>query len=309
MAAFFGNIWENILTFFKMIFAAFADIRFVDILDIALVSFIIYKALRFFRETRAKPLIKGILLLFFIWLIALWWDMVSMKWLMSKVFDYAIIAVAIVFQPELRRALERMGGSKIGLFGRGGSLGEEDTLRLIETVSSAAQTMQQQKVGALIVFERSTPLGEIIATGTVVDAAPTEPLICNIFYPKSPLHDGAMIIRGNRVHAAGCILPLTAGTDLSRQLGTRHRAAVGMSENSDAAVLVVSEETGAISIAENGTLTQNYSGPGLRAALRSLLVEEEEIKNTGIIAKVKRFFARKKDGRRGEESPDGAGSE
>ncbi len=300
MAAFFQTLGERISVFFSVIFSAFAGIRFADILDIAILAFVVYKALEFFRETRAKPLIKGIIILAFFWVIATWWNMVSVKWLMAKIFDYAIIAIAIIFQPELRRALERMGRSNLGLFDRSGSNAEEID-ECINRVSAAAVNMQERKIGALIVFERNTPLGEIIDTGTVVNAEVATPLIGNIFFPNSPLHDGAMIIRGNRIYAAGCILPLTAREDLSEQLGTRHRAAVGMSENSDAVVLVVSEETGTISIAEGGTLTRDFNGTTLRGALKALLYEQEETKNTGIISKFRGFITRLREKRKPKE--------
>lgn len=287
MAAFFQELGQGFYTFFNVVLAAISGIRPPDILDIAVVSYVIFKAIELFRETRAKQLIKGIIILSLVWVIALWWDLVTIKWLLIKVFDYAIIAIAIIFQPELRRALERMGRSKFSVFGRNSDSGREELLMCIDAVSKAAQSMQEQKIGAMIVFERTTPLGEIINTGTVIDAQVTMPLVDNIFYPKSPLHDGAMIIRDGRVYAAGCILPLTARADLSHQLGTRHRAAVGMSENSDAAVLVVSEETGNISIAENGTLTRDYNAITLREALKALLLESEENKNKSYLAAIK----------------------
>ncbi len=284
MADFFAGLGGGIYTVFNMVWAALSGIRFADILDIAVVAYVIYKCIQLFRETRAKQLIRGIIILFFVWVFAIWWDLVSIKWLLIKVFDYAIIGVAIIFQPELRRALERMGRSQFGIFGRGSDRNREETLKCIDAVSKATQNMQEQKVGALIVFERTTPLGEIINTGTVLDAEATMPLIDNVFFPKSPLHDGAVIIRENRVHAAGCILPLTSRADLSHHLGTRHRAAVGMSENSDAVVLVVSEETGNISIAENGNLTRDYTAITLREALKTLLLDEEENNNKGLFS-------------------------
>lgn len=286
MADFFAGLGEGIYTIFNMVVAALSGIRAADILDIAVVSYVVYKGIELFRETRAKQLIRGIIILFLVWVIAIWWDLVTIKWLLIKVLDYAIIAFALIFQPEIRRALERVGRSNFSILGRGNDRNREETLKCIDAVSKAAQNMQEQKIGALIVFERTTPLGEIINTGTVLDAEATMPLIDNVFFPKSPLHDGAMIIRENRVHAAGCILPLTARADLSHQLGTRHRAAVGMSENSDAVVLVVSEETGNISIAENGNLTRNYTAITLREALKSFLLSDEDNDKKGFFTNV-----------------------
>lgn len=287
MAGFFSELGQNIYTVFNMIIAAFAGVRLADILDIAVVAYVIYKAIQLFRETRALVLIKGIIILFIVWVLAFWWDLVSIKWLLVKVFDYAIIAFAIIFQPELRNALEHVGRSRFEIFGREAETDRTAALGCLSEVCKAAQSMQEQKIGALIVFERTTPLGDIAGTGTVVDAAITSSLVGNIFFPKSPLHDGGMIIRNSRVYAAGCILPLTKRADLSQHLGTRHRAAVGMSENSDAVVVVVSEETGNISIAVNGELTGNYNGATLYAALVSYLIPDKDTENRGYLKNIK----------------------
>lgn len=187
----------------------------------------------------------------------------------------------IVFQPEIRRALEQLGRGSVGkrrwLFGV--STDEEILLqqirRGVNAVVDAAAVLQKQKTGALIVFERSTKLGDIIDTGTVVQAIPSSPIICNIFFNKAPLHDGAMIVRDGMVHAAGCILPLTKSDKVSIELGTRHRAAIGMSENSDAVIVVVSEETGQISIAVNGILTRNYTRETLKSELEGLILPND----------------------------------
>ncbi len=282
MAEFFSNAWELTMGFFKQLLLAFADFRIRDAIDILIVAFVIYKAIGFFKETRAKVLIKGLLLLLGIWFVAQWFDLISIKWLLMKFFDYAIIAVAIIFQPELRHALERVGHSKLGNLGVVQNTADTEAVKKsVDEVCKACATMQEQKIGALIVFERSTPLGEVTETGTTVDAAVSQELVGNIFYPKSPLHDGGMIIRDCRVAAAGCILPLTANNELSKELGTRHRAAVGMSESSDAVVVVVSEETGVISVCINGTITRNFNQINLRERLYKELitVEDEGKKN------------------------------
>lgn len=291
MAEFFSNAWDLTSGFFKQLLMAFSDIRLRDIIDILIVAFVIYKAIGFFKETRAKILIKGLLLLLGIWFIAQWLDLISIKWLLVKFFDYAIIAVAIIFQPELRHALERVGHSKIGNLGvvQNGADSEVIT-KSIDEVCKACATMQEQKIGALIVFERSTPLGDVSATGTLVDAAVSQELVGNIFYPKSPLHDGGMIIREQRVASAGCILPLTSNNELSKELGTRHRAAVGMSETSDAVVVVVSEETGVISVCVNGVITRNYNQMSLRERLYKELIPVENESKMNFFAK---FFSKK----------------
>ncbi|HHW46223.1 MAG TPA: TIGR00159 family protein [Clostridiales bacterium] len=276
MSGFFVEVFDFLYTIGNEIIAVIKNIRLFDVLDILIIAFVIYKGIELIRETRAQQLLKGIIVLFVVWLLAQWLDMKSLKWLMVKVVDSAIIAIAIIFQPELRRALEHVGRSNFGSLALGQSAEElrEVWLRCIDSICRACQTMQEQKIGALIVIERATLLGEIIDTGTVVDAAASASLISNIFFPKSPLHDGAMIIRAGKVYAAGCILPLTSHTELSRELGTRHRAAIGMSENSDAIVVVVSEETGIISVAENGKLTRDYNTITLRERLKDSLIQD-----------------------------------
>lgn len=277
------TVWNSIYSFFYTLFnqviAAFHDFRVVDILDILAIAFLIYKSIELLRETRAKQLVKGLFVLLLVWLMARWFDLVSLNWLLTKVLDYALIALAIIFQPELRRALEKVGRSSFGkLFGIASNNNNSEVLQCIDAVCRAATYMQEQKCGALMVIERQTQLGDIVNTGTVIDSKASSDLICNVFYPKSPLHDGAMIIRDGRLLAAGCILPLTANTNLSNQLGTRHRAAIGMSENSDALVVVVSEETGNISIALNGGITRDYNGLTLRETLIRNLVDEQNSK-------------------------------
>lgn len=265
---------NGIYSVWNQIVYAVSSIRIpFDIIDILAIAFIIYKAIGFLRESRAGQLVKGIVILLVVYAIADWWELAILKWTLSNVMGSAIIALAVIFQPELRRILERVGHTN---FRKGQFLdGEESVVeRCIDSVSRAIGIMQDKKIGALIVFERKTQLGEIIDTGTMVDAYTTSAVINNIFFPNSPLHDGAMIIRDGRVYAAGCILPLTQREDISLQLGTRHRAAIGMTENSDAVVLVVSEETGIISLVSNGQITRNYSPASACAELKRIIFEE-----------------------------------
>lgn len=265
----------NVLyTLWNQILYALSNVRVFDIIDIAVIAWIIYKAIGFLRETRAGQLVKGLSVLIIIYLIAIWFKLAVLRWLLSAVMDSAIIAIAVIFQPEIRRALERVGQVRLG---RTHMLDndEERITECIEQICKAAGNMQESKTGALIVFERKTQLGEIINTGTVVDAVPSAELVGNIFFTKSPLHDGAMIVRDGKIYAAGCILPLTQSNVFSSQLGTRHRAAIGMTENSDAVVLVVSEETGIISLVMNGQITRNYTGVSACAELKRLLVEND----------------------------------
>ena len=232
------------------------------------------------RETRAEQLVKGIFLLLGVWLVANVLQLRMMQSILNYFFNFSVIALLIVFQPEVRRALEQMGRSNLGRNLGLLSSKEEEALeaqkrKCIVAVSDAAASLQKSRTGALMVFERQTKLGDIIDTGTVVDAIPSPPIIGNIFFNKAPLHDGAMVLRDGMVYAAGCILPLTKSDNVSIDLGTRHRAAIGMSENSDAVVVVVSEETGQISIACNGVLTRNYTRDTLKAALEGFLLKEE----------------------------------
>ena len=263
-----------------------------DAIDIILLAVIIYAVVKLVRETRAGQLVKGIIILAVLWFIATRLKLLAMTSFFSYVFQFTWIALLIVFQPEIRNALERMGRSSMGQRLRmATSLSDYSDLdeyrrRAINAVVGAAQEFQQKKVGALIVFERETRLGDIIDTGTIVNADPSVELIGNIFFNKAPLHDGAMIIRNGSIYAAGCILPLThAG--VASELGTRHRAAIGMSEDSDAVVVVVSEETGQISIAVNGVLTRDYVRETLSGRLEELLLtpQKPETKKRGRRAK------------------------
>ena len=252
-----------------------------DALDVLLVSFIIYNGIKLIRETRAEQLVKGIIILMGVYVASVVIHLNMMKTLLDYFFNFTIIALLVIFQPEIRRALEQIGRSKIGskYWFQISSEEAEKVLqqkrKCINAVVEAAGKFQKSKTGALMVFEMQTKLGDIIDTGTIVNAEPSVPIIGNIFWNKAPLHDGAMVIRDGMIYAAGCILPLTKSDKVSIDLGTRHRAAIGMSENSDAIVVVVSEETCQISIAVNGVLTRNYTRETLQSALEALLLPEE----------------------------------
>lgn len=253
-----------------------------DALDVAIVTLLLYSAIKLVRETRAGQLIKGIILLVVLFLISSQFDLLMLNAILRAFLSSGIVIVVILFQPEIRKALEQVGHSKVAksLASAVGVKDKEEgkaaTRKAIEGVVDATQILQQLRMGALIVFERQTKLGEIVSTGTVVEAAPSAQLIANIFFNKAPLHDGGMIIREGQVYAAGCILPLTSNENVSAELGTRHRAALGMSENSDAVVVVVSEETGQISIAMAGKLTRNYNRVTLREVLERELIGSPE---------------------------------
>lgn len=285
-----GSLWNAIYSFWNYIVYAVSNLRIpLDIIDILVMAFIIYKAIEFLRDTRAGQLVKGIIMLVIIYFVADWLELATIVWLLKTIVNSVIIVAAVIFQPELRRILEKVG--RTGLKASQLLDGKQDEMvSAIDDVTRAAGMMQDQKIGALVVFEGKTQLGEIINTGTVIDAKTSVSMINNIFFPKSPLHDGAVIIRDGRVYAAGCILPLTQRDDISSQLGTRHRAAIGMTENSDAVVLVVSEETGIISIISNGQITRNYNSISANHELCKLLLTDEQKENESLSSKVLNLF-------------------
>lgn len=274
---------------------------FKDVLDVIIVTVLIYGVIKLVRETRAGQLVKGLLLFIVIFLVSNILTLNMLNTILTYFFQSAFIAVLIVFQPEIRKALEQMGRSNVGksIVSVVGSKDRETSIILtrkaINAVVDAVGALQRLKMGALIVFERKTKLGEILETGTAIDAQPTAQLITNVFFNKAPLHDGAMIIRSGRVLCAGCILPLTRNDTLSDSLGTRHRAALGMSEESDALVLVISEETSQISIAVNGVLKRNYNRDTLREALDSYLLADDEAQSGS--GSKRSLFQKKKGGK------------
>lgn len=287
-----SDFLNGVYTFWNQIIYALSTIRIFDIIDIIFIAYLIYKAIGFLKESRAGQLVKGIIVFLALYFVANIFELAVLRWLLSAIFDSAIIAIAIIFQPELRRILERMGQVKLSHSQSGNS----QVINSIDKICRAAGNMSENKIGALIVFERTTQLGEIINTGTVLDSNVSTDLVNNIFFPKSPLHDGAMIIRDGRIQAAGCILPLTPSTAFSSTLGTRHRAAIGMTENSDAIVLVVSEETGIISIAYNGQITRNFNVASAFAEIKSKIVDEHiNEKDSTVVTTLKRFIPLLKD--------------
>lgn len=251
-------------------------ISWADVLDILLVAFLLYCAYKFVRDRRAGRLATGVVMIVAVLAVCEIAGMRTMQYIFSNIFQVGIVALLILFQPELRSALEKMGAGSIkGIMNITDKNGEAMLLAIRETVTAACE-MSASKTGALIVFERNTKLGEIAATGTVIDAQTVSFLLRNIFFNKAPLHDGAVLISEGRIHAAGCLLPLSAQNDINRDLGTRHRAALGLSENSDAVVVVVSEETGIITVAVDGKLKRGFNSDTLRTELASLLVHDTE---------------------------------
>lgn len=265
------------------IWAIIRTISFIDVIDIACVSVLLYYLYRFIRDRRAGMLAIGLVLLFAIRIISQVLEMYALQYILQNIFQVGFITLVILFQPEIRSVLEKVGTTPIkGLKSISEVRGQSSMPAVIDEVVSAAADLSESKTGALIVFERSTKLGDMVLTGTVIDAYPAAFLIKNIFFNKAPMHDGALIIRDNRLHAAGCLLPLSNNPDIIKDLGTRHRAGIGMSENSDAVVLIVSEETGVISTAVEGKLVRGYTRDELAAFLRTQLMGEESDKDNRI---------------------------
>jgi diadenylate cyclase len=235
-----------------------------DIIDIAIVSYIIYKLFLLVRGTRAVQLLKGIFVLVGTWAVSTWFNLYTLKWLMNQMFTFGVLAILIIFQPELRRALEQLGRGK--LFART-SVVERDISDRIGEVFKAVNYMSKRKIGALIVFERSTGLSDYIESGIQMESVLSSELLINIFVPNTPLHDGAVIVRGNQIMAAGCYLPLSENPFISKELGTRHRAGIGVTEVCDAVSVIVSEETGQVSLAVGGMIVRDIKEESLISKL------------------------------------------
>ena len=269
----------------------FSGFGITDVIDIAIVSFIIYKILGFIRRSRAEQLAKGLIIIIAAFLISGVAHLYIVNWILSGILSVGIIALVVVFQPELRRGLEYLGR---GRFTRQFSLQKEEISANVDCIVTAVEYFSARKEGAIIVVERETALQDIADTGTIVDARLSTALLENIFYKGSPLHDGAVILRGDRVLAAGCVLPLTQNQNLSRDLGTRHRAGMGVTEVSDAVAIIVSEETGIISVASDGRLSRFLDIKSVEKQLFNIYISaapEEE----GFLPKLRNLLRRKEE--------------
>ena len=277
-----NKVFEAIASWWEWMGSIAMNFQFKDAVDIIIVAFLIYGVVKLVRETRAGQLVKGLFLLVILFIISSYFNLVMVSRVLAYFFQFAFVAILIVFQPEIRKALEQVGRNNVGqsiaavVTGRDRSYDRAQIRKAINAVVDGVGILQQLKMGALIVFERKTKLGDIIETGTQINCEPSGQIVGNIFFNKAPLHDGAMIIRDGMIHAAGCILPLTKNTSVSAELGTRHRAALGVSEESDAVVVVVSEETGQISVAVNGVLARRFTRDTLRDVLEGYLIPQEE---------------------------------
>lgn len=247
------------------------------VIDIGIVSFVVYKLAQMLKDTRALQLIKGILLVLVISLLADFIGLTTVSYLTSLALQILPFIVIITFAPEIRRALEGIGKNKLKDFFRStSSQGFQETTRMIDEVVNAVEGLVRDKVGALIVFEKDINLGEIVRTGVIIDSVVSSQLLQLIFIPNTPLHDGAVIIRNNKIHAAACVLPLTGDLHISKELGTRHRAGIGVTETSDSVSIIVSEETSKVSIARRGTLIRNITPSNLRTILTNEFVRKDD---------------------------------
>ena len=271
---------QQIQEFMDTYFRRMPDIRWTDIVEIIILSFVVYSILVWVKNTKAWSLLKGVIVIAIFWLIAAIFDMETILWIAENMVNIASIAIIVILQPELRKAMEEFGRknfiASLLPFDSGKSESGLFSDRTINEITKACVEMGKVKTGALIVIEKSQPLAEYERTGIDIDGVVTSQLLINIFEHNTPLHDGAVIIRGNRVTSATCYLPLSDNMLLSKELGTRHRAGVGISEVTDSLTVIVSEETGRISIAYEGNLERNLNGDTLKERLREIQGKQEE---------------------------------
>lgn len=283
-----AEFWDKVVNVFNNIFSS-PLLLLRDVLDISLIAIMIYFSLKFIRDKRAAQLLKGIVLFVALLYITKIFSLSGTYWILNKVLEFGVLAILIVFQPELRSVLEAVGrkGFKLSKLKRESNLVVDENVVALEQFCNAVDRLSKTKTGALIVFEKETKLGEIIKTGIGLDSSIVSELMCNIFFNKAPLHDGAVIIRNFKIIAAGCFLPLSTKA-IASDLGTRHRAAIGMSEVSDAVVVIVSEETGIISVASEGNLRRNLTPDELLKRLKKEFIQENEEKKTFSLSKSER---------------------
>ncbi|MBO6054395.1 MAG: diadenylate cyclase CdaA [Oscillospiraceae bacterium] len=282
---------SEIKNYFSEIFSSIPVPGFMDIVDILVVAYLLYRLIRLVRTTSAFRIAKAIIIFFVVTGLTGLLHMYAINYILKAVMEVGIIALVVMFQPELRRMLDHLGGSTLQDL-ISGRPSEESMAETIRAVASACGSMSRDRIGALIVFERANALNDYFKTGTVIEADCSDALLRSIFFPNSALHDGAVILSGARIAAAGCVLPLTEKTNLSKDLGTRHRAGIGMSEANDSVVVIVSEESGTISVAEAGMLKRNLTEETLARLLTSELVKEEEKKPETVRDWIKRLFSK-----------------
>jgi diadenylate cyclase len=262
------------------IMAGVEGIGFTDILDILVVAFIVYKVLGFINDTRAQQLVQGIFILLFAYVVSDLLSLHTLNWILKGTMAVGVIALIILFQPELRRGLEYMGRGKLSL-SKIGQMNKENAKYITDEFVKAVDYFSTTRTGALIIIEREVSLGDIAESGTVINADISAEVIENIFYTGAPLHDGALIVRGEKLYAAGCVLPLSTNPNINKELGTRHRAGLGITENSDAIAIIVSEESGIISFAGEGKLTRFLNTKEVEKMLLNLYIQDKGDKEKG----------------------------
>lgn len=269
-----------------------------DLIDMAIIAYLVYRLLALVKSTSSEKLMKGVLLIILALAISSEFQLNSLNYLLNMMVEWGVLALIILFQPEIRRILEQVGGSRLSVMRVFGKVQQTGAIeRAIEVTAEACADMSKSRTGALIVFERKILLDDVLRSGTKLDAEPSPELLKNVFFVKAPMHDGAMIMREGRVLGAGCMLPLSRNVNLSRDLGMRHRAGIGMSENSDAVVVLVSEETGTISVAVGGMLKRHLTVETLRLLLANeLLPKEDDTLEMKRKFQLKDLFKRKKGG-------------
>ncbi|ATY83733.1 TIGR00159 family protein [Kyrpidia spormannii] len=258
------RLW-NLLSHFNIL---------TDLLDILLVTYVLYRMILLIRGTRAVQLLKGIVVILIATGLSNYLHLRAMSWLLDKALTIGLFAIPVVFQPELRRALEQLGRGRLFSWSLQMASSDRDVDKIVTELTRAAQVLAKNRIGALIALERETGLSDYVETGIAIDAEVSAELLVNIFIPNTPLHDGAVVVRQGRIAAAGCVLPLSDSRTIDKQLGTRHRAAVGLSEHSDAVAVVVSEETGQISLAAEGQLNRDLDEQALREMLGTMLAPQ-----------------------------------
>ncbi len=265
-------------------------LRIRDFIDIAIVSYAVYKCIKLVKETRAAQLVKGVLILIILTQLSDWLQFNATNYILSNTMQVGVFALLVVFQPELRRVLEKMGTTTFGkIFSQ-----EYEAENITPKICEAVEYMAERKIGALIIMERNTKLGDIMTSGTVLNAKVSPQLLINIFIPNTPLHDGATVIGDNMIKASACFLPLSQNNSLSKEMGTRHRAAVGVSEITDCVAIVVSEETGTISIAQNGKISRNLTAKALGEKLDEIMLSDKTVADLGKKGKLKRWTVNRK---------------
>ena len=281
--------------FWTSLYLQLAAMQWSDFLDIIVVAFLIYKLIPLLKSTATMRVVKVVVAILIITAVSTELEMYALSFILSEFLTVGLIAVVVLFQPELRRMIDHLGSMKLGSI-LGTEKPEQEMVPVVTQTVRACEVMSREKVGALMVFARTDRLEEYFNTGTLIDGQVSDQLIRNIFFPKAALHDGAMIIRDGRITAAGCVLPLSESDRISADLGTRHRAGVGMSEVSDAVVVIVSEETGAISVAVGGMLKRHLAPQTLERLLRSELCHEEKEKEENLVLKLRQKLQKKDKG-------------